>query len=53
MLLSTEADGSLRLRPYRAVAEESRGLLAKLSPGTSLVDALLRERRSETGREDG
>jgi AbrB family looped-hinge helix DNA binding protein len=51
MLLSTETDGSLRLRPYRAVAKESRGLLAKLAPGASLVDELLEQRRSEAGRE--
>ncbi len=51
MLLSTEADGSLRLRPYRAVAEQSRGLLAKLAARTSLVDELLAQRRSEAGRE--
>jgi AbrB family looped-hinge helix DNA binding protein len=48
MLLSTETDGSLRLRPYRAVADESRGLLAELVPqDASLVDALLAERRAE------
>ena len=52
MLLSTETDGSLRLRPYRAVAEESRGLLAKLAARTSLVDELLAQRRSEAGREE-
>ena len=53
MLLSTETDGSLRLRPYRAVAEESRGLLAGLTPaGTSLVDELLAERRAEATLEN-
>jgi AbrB family transcriptional regulator (stage V sporulation protein T) len=51
MLLSTEKDGSLRLRPYRAVAEQSRGLLRDL-PGGSMVDGLLAERRAEAARED-
>ena len=51
MLLSTEADGSLRLRPYRAVAEESRGLYADLSHDGSLVDELLADRRADAHRE--
>jgi AbrB family looped-hinge helix DNA binding protein len=51
MLLSTDDDGSLRLRPYRAVAEQSRGLLRGL-PGGSMVDELLAERRAEAARED-
>lgn len=52
MLLSTERDGSLRLRPYRAVADQNRGLLAGLAPGTSMVDELLAERRREAADED-
>lgn len=52
MLLSTERDGSLRLRPYRAVADQNRGLLADLVPGASMVDELLAERRREAARED-
>lgn len=53
MLLSAEADGSLRLRPYRMVAEQSRGLLADLAPaGESMVGELLSERRREAARED-
>lgn len=53
MLLSTEADGSVRLRPYRAVAERNRGMLADLAPAEeSLVDELLAERRREAARED-
>lgn len=52
MLVSAEQDGSLRMRPYRAVADESRGLLRSLAPeDASLVDELLTERRSEAGRE--
>jgi AbrB family looped-hinge helix DNA binding protein len=53
MLLSTEADGSLWLRPYRAVAERSRGMLARIAPAEeSMVDELLAERRREAARED-
>lgn len=53
MLLSTERDGSLRLRPYRAVADQNRGLLADLAPaGESMVDELLAERRREADSED-
>lgn len=51
MLLSTEKDGSLRLRPYRAVAEQNRGVLRDL-PGESMVDELLTQRRAEAARED-
>ncbi len=53
MLLSAEEDGSLRLRPYRAVADQSRGLLAALAPASdSMVDELVAERRREAARED-
>jgi AbrB family looped-hinge helix DNA binding protein len=53
MLLTTEADGSLRLSPYRAVAESNRGMLAEVAPPEeSLVDELLAERRREAARED-
>lgn len=53
MLLSIERDGSLRLRPYRSVADGGRGMLAGLaSAGESLVDELLAERRREAARED-
>lgn len=53
MLLSTEPDGSMRLRPYRVVAEQGRGLLAGLAPADrSMVDELLAERRREAERED-
>jgi AbrB family looped-hinge helix DNA binding protein len=51
MLLSTEADGSLRLRPYRAVAKQCHGLLRDVAGG-SMVDGLLAERRAEAARED-
>jgi AbrB family looped-hinge helix DNA binding protein len=53
MLLSTERDGSLRLRPYRSVADQGRGMLAGLTPvGESMVDELLAERRREAAHED-
>lgn len=50
MLLSTEEDGSLRLRPYRTVADESRGLFADLVKDGSLVEDLLADRRAEAER---
>jgi AbrB family looped-hinge helix DNA binding protein len=51
MLVSAEDDGSLRLRPYRIVADESQGLFANLNQGGSLVDELLAERRADAERE--
>lgn len=51
LLLSTESDGSLRLRPYRAVADAGRGLLAGLGAG-SMVDELIEERRASAAAED-
>ncbi len=53
LLLSTEQDGSLRLRPYRSVADRNRGMLSKLAPGEeSMVEELLAERRREAEHED-
>lgn len=52
MLVSAEEDGSLTLRPYRAVAEESRGMFSDLVKGGSLVDELLAERRAEARSEE-
>jgi AbrB family looped-hinge helix DNA binding protein len=53
LLLSTENDGSLRLRPYRSVASQNRGMLSGLAPtDKSMVDELLAERRREAKRED-
>jgi hypothetical protein len=51
MLLSTEEDGSLRLRPYRAVADEARGIFADLAAERSLVEELLADRRAEAAQE--
>lgn len=51
--LSVEADGSLRLRPYRAIAQQGRGLWADLAPGTtSLSEELIADRRAEAAQED-
>lgn len=53
MLLSTEPDGSVRLRSYRAVAEQSQGMLSGLAPAkTSMVEELLAERRAESAGQD-
>lgn len=51
MLITSEPDGSLRLRPYRVVADRHRGILARRGGG-SAVDELLRERRREAAAED-
>jgi hypothetical protein len=50
-LLSSEPDGSLRLRPYRAIADGGRGMLADLGSG-SIVDELIAERRAAAAAED-
>jgi len=50
MLVSAEPDGSVRLRPYRSVADRHRGILADLGAG-SMVDDLIAERREEAARE--
>jgi len=53
LMVSTDPDGSLRLRPFAAVAENGRGLLKELVPeGESQVDDLLTERRLEAEAED-
>lgn len=53
MLVHTESDGSVRLRPYRSIADRHRGMLADVAPaGESLVEELLAERRRAAARED-
>jgi AbrB family looped-hinge helix DNA binding protein len=52
MLLSTKDDGSLRLRPYRAIADGGRGGFTDLADSGSLVDELLAGRRAEAEREE-
>jgi hypothetical protein len=49
MLLDTEPDGTLRLRPYRMIADGGRGLFAE---DTRMIDGLLAERREAAQRED-
>ena len=49
MLLDAEPDGTLRLRPYRTIADGARGLFAE---DVGLVDELLAERRAAATRED-
>lgn len=51
LLLNTESDGSLRLLPYRTVADRGRGLFSDLAKDGSLVDELIAERRAEAERE--
>ncbi len=49
MLLDTEPDGTLRLRPYRTIADSTRGLFAE---DGGMVDELLAERRVAAAGED-
>jgi AbrB family looped-hinge helix DNA binding protein len=51
MLVSAEQDGSVRLRPYRSIADRHRGILVGLGDG-SMVDDLIAERRDAAARED-
>jgi AbrB family looped-hinge helix DNA binding protein len=51
MLATAEADGSLRLRPYRGISDAFHGILADVAPDRSLVDELLAERRAEASKE--
>lgn len=45
LALTIETDGSLRLRPYRAVADQARGLYSQVREKRgSLVDDLLEDR---------
>jgi AbrB family looped-hinge helix DNA binding protein len=53
LALTTEPDGSLRLRPYQMIAEQAQGLWADLAPTSkSMTDELSAERRAEAARED-
>jgi AbrB family transcriptional regulator (stage V sporulation protein T) len=53
LLLDVESDGSLRLQPFRDVAERCLGMLSELSPYEgSAVDDLLAERRAEVAAEE-
>jgi AbrB family looped-hinge helix DNA binding protein len=54
LLMDVEANGSLRLQPFRVAAERSRGMLADVGdPAVSWTDDLIAERRREARREDG
>jgi len=53
LALTTEPDGSLRLRPYQSIAEQARGLWANMAPASvSMTDELIAERRAEAAREN-
>ncbi len=56
LLVDVESDGSLKLQPFRAAADQTRGLLrelGELAPDKgSAVDELLAERRAQAARED-
>ncbi len=51
--IDTEEDGSIRLRPYAAIAQATVGMYAHLAPeGVSMVDELIAERRREARLEE-
>jgi bifunctional DNA-binding transcriptional regulator/antitoxin component of YhaV-PrlF toxin-antitoxin module len=50
--VTVETDGTLRLRPYRSIADQGRGLFAGAAPaGVSVVDELIADRRGEAAHE--
>jgi AbrB family looped-hinge helix DNA binding protein len=53
LILTLEADDSLRLVSPRTQIREARGLYADLAAGRHLVDELLAERRQEADEEAG
>lgn len=51
--VETENDGTLRLRPYAAIAKAGLGMFADVEPrDVSMVDELIAERRAEAKREE-
>lgn len=53
LLVDIESDGSLKLQPFRAAADQTRGLLRERTTSEgSAVDELLAERRAQAARED-
>jgi AbrB family looped-hinge helix DNA binding protein len=53
LLLGIEPDGSMKLQPFRAAAELSRGMLAGVGdPDVSWSEELIAERRAEAAREE-
>lgn len=50
LLVTTDDDGSVHLRPYRAAADALQGMFAGL-PGGSLADDLSADRRAEAARD--
>jgi AbrB family looped-hinge helix DNA binding protein len=52
LLVTLQADGSLRLASARQVVRETRGLYRARTGKRSLVDELIAERRKEAGREN-
>lgn len=52
VVLSLEADGSLRLQSLREQVRRGMGLFQDVAPGVSLADELIEERREEARREE-
>lgn len=53
MVLQVHLDGSMTLLSLEERVKSAQGLYADLSPGFSLADDLIAERRHEAAREEG
>jgi len=53
LVLTVEADGSMRLISARRLAHDLQGMLQDLQPTHSWTEALLQERRAESRQETG
>jgi AbrB family looped-hinge helix DNA binding protein len=52
LVVTMEPDGGFRVISARELAHKLRGLFADVSPGVSLADELIAERRDEFRREE-
>lgn len=51
LVVTLQADGSLRLIDARRLVRETRGMYRHIAPGRSLANELIAERRKESARE--
>lgn len=51
LVLTVEADGSLRLVSLREQVRKLQGIFKDIAPGVSLADELIQERREEARRD--
>lgn len=53
LMLTIQADGTVRLASLRDEIRKARGMLRHLAPGRSLADELIAERREQARKDDG